>query len=389
MKPRKIKAGLGGLLLLLFAISGYAQVPFVNVKDFGAKGDGTTDDTKAILQAFAKVASEQMSFQGIPGVYDQRAIYAGGSKMLYFPLGHYRVSKPLDLGLSYVHIIGEKAVISPLKTAQKGSVGFRGKVWQGHFEGMQLIGFDTALALNTAAIETGKLIVEDCDFVGNKVAVRIESYGALATIRENRFVNNLKAAILSGDKIDMSGNWITAGQLRGTHDAQIISNTVLHFDKNLLVPTVPATGATEPAWINNYREVIITGVRQGGEAGSFTLVNNFAQYASNPLWPNCVIIKESECYAVYGNEKNYYQPAALRLFEIPNMIVLQDLRGFISAKAMDFSRGITPASLVKSMRRGLDGNPPISVRVDNLMGAFLGHSNGSNVPDLLQKYIIK
>lgn len=378
------------LLLLMLALPGYAQQAYyINVKDYGARGDGVTDDTQAILEAFAQVRVRQMSFQGIPGVYDKNAIYAGGSRILFFPLGHYRVSKPLEMGLSYVHIIGEKAVISPTKAAQKGSVGLTGRIWQGHFEGIQLMGFDTAFSINTSSVESGRQIIEDCDFVGNKVALNITSYGSITIIRENRFVENQKVALLSGDKIDMSDNWISAGQLKGAHDAQIISNTVLHFDKNLLVPSMPAAGATEPAWINNYREVIITGARQGAETGSFTLVNNFAEYKTDPLWPNCVIIKESECYGVYGNDKNYYQPAAVRLFKVPNMIVLQDMRGFIMAKAMDFSRTVNPSDQFKSMRAALDGKPPISVRTENLMGAFLGHSNGSNVPDQLQKYILK
>src|ERR1700748_1063251 len=103
------------VFLMLFTANAFSQNNgiYVNVKDFGAKGDGQTDDTRAILQAFAFVASNQMSFQGIAGVYDKNAIYAGGSKIIYFPLGLYRVSKPLQLGLSYVHITGEKAVLSP------------------------------------------------------------------------------------------------------------------------------------------------------------------------------------------------------------------------------------------------------------------------------------
>ena len=375
--------------LVVWGSAADAQVSYLSVKDYGAKGDGITDDTKAVQQALEKAAIDQVSFQGIAGVYDKTPIYAGGSKIVFFPQGHYRISKSLQLMASYVHIIGEKAILSPTLERKSKSVGIIGNIWQAHIEGMQLMGFDTAMIINNHSIETGKILIEDCDFVGNKVALQVISYGAMCIIRENRFVENQKVALLAGDKVDMSNNWISSGLLQGRQDAQIIANTVLHFDKNLLVPTHPAPGATEPAWINNYREVIINGVRQGGEAGSFTLVNNFARFMIKPFWPNCVIIKESECYAVYGNGKDDFQPAALRLIEVPNMIVLEDLRGFISAKAMDFSKTVTPANTLKNVELAYGTQPIISVRTSNLMGAFFRHSNNSDVPDILQKYIVK
>ncbi len=52
--------------------SGYA-----NVKDFGAKGDGKTDDHPAVIAALAKLA-------GSPGV-------------IYFPAGTYRMASPISL----------------------------------------------------------------------------------------------------------------------------------------------------------------------------------------------------------------------------------------------------------------------------------------------------
>ena len=56
---------------------------FLNVKDYGAKGDGTTDDYANIMKAVAAVRDSQ----------------TGGwaKQSLYFPAGRYSVSQPIFL----------------------------------------------------------------------------------------------------------------------------------------------------------------------------------------------------------------------------------------------------------------------------------------------------
>jgi hypothetical protein len=53
----------------------------INVKAFGAKGDGITDDTTAIVAAINAFKS---------GVYIGRVVY--------FPTGNYKISSQIDLG---------------------------------------------------------------------------------------------------------------------------------------------------------------------------------------------------------------------------------------------------------------------------------------------------
>lgn len=79
----------------------------LNVKDFGAKGDGVTDDTAAILSAVAAIPdTEQYWLQGGR---------TGG--ILYFPLGNYRISQQIEITKAGVQIIGvgsNASVITPL-----------------------------------------------------------------------------------------------------------------------------------------------------------------------------------------------------------------------------------------------------------------------------------
>lgn len=83
----------GTTILILSALAGVhaaraAQYPagagVLNVKDYGAKGDGITDDTTAINTAIA--ASTPTHNTGI---------YWGQAKIVYFPSGTYLISSPL------------------------------------------------------------------------------------------------------------------------------------------------------------------------------------------------------------------------------------------------------------------------------------------------------
>jgi hypothetical protein len=91
-------AGVGGLgagAALLGAPASAAaaaesgQTGWINVRtDFGAKGDGVTDDTSAIQQALA-------------------AVPVGG--VVYFPNGVYQVSSPLTVTVAGTKLLGDKA----------------------------------------------------------------------------------------------------------------------------------------------------------------------------------------------------------------------------------------------------------------------------------------
>ena len=58
------------VLLYSISFSSYAQVKTINIKDFGAKGDGITNDTKAVNAAILEAASE-----GVQLVFEKNRTY--------------------------------------------------------------------------------------------------------------------------------------------------------------------------------------------------------------------------------------------------------------------------------------------------------------------------
>lgn len=77
---------------------------FRNVKDFGAKGDGVTDDTVAINSA---IAAGGRCGQGCDSTTITPAI-------VYFPAGTYMVSKPLNQ-YYYTQMIGDATNLPVIK----------------------------------------------------------------------------------------------------------------------------------------------------------------------------------------------------------------------------------------------------------------------------------
>lgn len=79
---------------------------FRNVQDYGAKGDGTTDDTAAINSA---ITDGKRCGQGCDSSTVTPAI-------VYFPPGTYLVSKPI-VQLYYTQFIGDAVTLPTLKAA--------------------------------------------------------------------------------------------------------------------------------------------------------------------------------------------------------------------------------------------------------------------------------
>lgn len=350
---------------------------WINVKDFGAKGDGKTDDTDAIKKAFAAVEKLKTSIKHIPEIYE-KGPYFGGTKRIYFPHGKYIISDELRLG-AYINLEGDKAILLPSVSFKKSDkFAIRAHAWQARIRGVQFIGFSKALKIDNQNNNSGKIIIEDCDFINNQIAIDLNAQSTITSIRENRFHHNQKVLIMhTGDKVIFSENWVQSGVLTGTHDAQIINkNGELIVQNCLLVPMPPALGTVEPAWINNHRHLIVTGTRAGGEAGSRTLINNFAEAdLKYPVIPRTVTIRDSHCYGIYGSTKDYRQPAVLRLIAIPNQICIDNVRGMTNSKLVDFSR-IKQMKDEKIMMKKHKGK--ISIRIDNIVGENIDKNRSGN-----------
>ena len=76
------------------------KFPRVDVRAFGATGDGVTDDTDEIRAAVNYANSYVTAFQPVIG-----GLYVGVSPEVYFPKGRYKVSDTINVG-KYQTLVG-------------------------------------------------------------------------------------------------------------------------------------------------------------------------------------------------------------------------------------------------------------------------------------------
>src|SRR5258707_15096466 len=118
----------------------------VNVKDYGAVGNGSIDDGAALLAAITAAYGSFTSPNG-----DVRAGYIGPyvNKVVYFPAGHYIITSPLQLPATMGgHLLGAGSDAVRIENVTPGSTVINTDGWTyGVVEGLTFKGIDGGTAV--------------------------------------------------------------------------------------------------------------------------------------------------------------------------------------------------------------------------------------------------
>jgi len=305
----------------------------VNVKDFGAKGDGKTDDTQAIRAAVG--AARKMSKIPQHPQYGYFVTFAE----VYFPSGHYVVTETIDIDA--VKLRGENYAAIEQTSADK-DIFFFPYAWRQLVEGLSFLGGKVQLNLGNPNVDTGHVTVRDCHFLrSNGVAVQMRegSNSTFFKVENCLFKSCAQAIVNHCDMNVIRDCWITTSQ--GMRDqAAIVNHGTMHVENLLGVPIVRRgedgfsedwndplgrkhTGSNQ-RWIDNHNVLHIDNSRFGGEGGGFSAVYNFARYQQKyPVIPSSVIIENSYLYNA--------QSTAIVLKEIPNTLTVVNCTGLVDA----------------------------------------------------------
>jgi hypothetical protein len=284
----------------------------INVRDFGATGDGTTDDTEAIQKACDAVHGRSQPYPGAGfGAY-----YTGISPVI-FPTGQYRITDTIELR-NNGNFRGEGAVIH--QTTPGKDIFKYTNAWRMSFEGFTFLEGRNHLVLHNPNIDTGLIRIDDCKFYGaSGVAIDFQTQSTMLNIEDCVFLHCMQALTIigGGDQTVMRDCWITSH--KDMKDMAVIVNKGgrLTIDNLLGVPLV---NGRDQRWIDNYGQWLsCVQCRFGGEGGGFTPVVNYAKPKPYPLGTMVFIEDSLICSA--GNPK---RKCAVYCEEIPNWLVVRD-----------------------------------------------------------------
>ncbi len=282
---------------LLRAAHGWADV---NVKDFGAVGDGATDDTAAIQAAVEAVG-------GISQKYPGTAYYAE-MEPLRFPNGKYRISDTITI--TNGRILGEGAIIE--QTNPDKDIFFTDYAWRLKISGFTFLSGRNHIRLHNPNLDSGQIQIDECRFYGaTGTALDIDIVSTTLSVTNCIFLQCMKVWVNRGcDQAIMRDCWIT------THSEMRDAAAIEHHAGRLTIENlcgVPLVNGDNQRWIDNHGwNVTCKQVRFGGEGGGFRAVVNYRKY-DQPFGPTIVL---DDCL-VCGSGAVYCE-------EVPNQIHIRD-----------------------------------------------------------------
>jgi len=343
-------------LLPALLLLGPGRAAGVRVTDFGAKGDGATDDTEAIRAAM-KAASIFVSQESPVGCYYQI------SAALVFPAGEYLISD--EIPITTLEIQGEGRAVIRQKDPEKNC--FTGdSIWRLAVRNLTFLGGKNPLDLANPNLDTGQILIDHCRFYGAAgFGIRNAVQSTTIKIQDCEFIQCMQAwCNQSSDQAVMRDCWISTSV--AMQDAAAIEHRSGRMTIENLVG-VPMAPGRKQRWIDNYgQQLSLKQCRFGGEYGGITAVYNYTKYIDSPAFgqnsadnsiylDNCLVCAHSTPEG----------KVAVYCLELPNLIRIQySSLGFSGALALDpkidlrtYFRNVDPGLLHYS----IEGNTGPSV----------------------------
>ena len=244
----------------------------ISVKDYGAKGDGTTDDTSAIQAAINACSSGWIN--------NGSGLYSGGNT-LYIPKGIYLISSTLTMKVG-ISIIGAGYRATILKFTNTGDGILMSSTINVNTTvntSVENLGIFNANASNTGGgyVDVGGsyVILHGVEIIGFKYGV-IFDQTELATIRLCKFESQLLAGIWLVNNADH-----TIGGLSDFTNRITVQECQINQDAT--VYGIADDGGYTHSYYNNNFNGCLTQIRVAGTNGIIIKGNEFESAAGAPI----------------------------------------------------------------------------------------------------------
>ncbi len=298
------------LLLSLALVAPAGAAPgTINVQEFGAKGNGHTDDTEAIRTAM-KAAAITRSQPSPLGVYYQTG------PTLVFPSGEYLVSDAIVI--EALEVRGEGRAVLRQTNPEKDLLTSL-YAWRLAVRNLTFLGGRNQLDLRNPNVDTGQIVIENCRFYGAAgFGVFSDVLSTTVKIEDCTFLLCAQAwCNKRSDQAVMRDCWITS------HPQMENKAVIEHRAGRLTIENlcgVPLVGGPRQRWIDNYgSNLSLLRCRFGGEGGGFTPVYNHTKYAHQFAGPSVVM---EDCFV--SANASYGANCAVYCLEVPNTIRLRN-----------------------------------------------------------------
>ncbi|MGE9312903.1 hypothetical protein ACLOAU_14745 [Niabella sp. CJ426] len=287
----------------------------LNVHWFGAKGDGSTDDTAAI----------QACIDASIGVSDNVTY-----PLISFAAKSYCISNTITVSIPYCNIDFGKAMIIPhysvggIPTSEDFWAFDFDYLWVGGFERLRIKGFKNALRLYNNNIDTGTIKIDDL-VIMNCENIEVNLRSSQCTISNFRIVDSQNIYIKQCDKIHFLNGWVNCAIFSKKYSGLFVTDysSIVTFENIIFTPQAQSFTSTELFYIKNIGASIINilNCQFGGEAGQIVLVGNFTKSSQGRGVNINIVNTQAFCSG---------SPWVM-LFNMPNNVLINNGTGTVDA----------------------------------------------------------
>ncbi len=308
----------------------------VNVKAYGAVGDGVADDTAACQAAF--VVANAASQNGTAGIYGQGQ-GVGSAPILYFPTGVYSITTTAGINnntqMNYMRIVGDNAILVAADSDTTTEF-FNSVRYMVEFRDITFRNGELAIKVVSGNVDGAKISIARCEFHNqDDYSVWIDSTSGSSLIniydckfRQQKFGQTEGTSVrLESGVAHITDCWVTSHV--PTEAFYVGATARMHLNNILGVPDDDMDH-----WITNYGFLYVNNFRFGGEDGGRTLVHNYASGGGKVLsLDNCPFSSSAEY--------------AIRFFDFPDHISIQNMQSPTAAVPLGiwFDNDITYARI--------------------------------------------
>jgi hypothetical protein len=287
-----------------------------NIRQFGAKGDNSTDDTAAIQKAIDWVTAfggYQTIVGAITGGYISQTVELGA------PKGKYKLTKAINCG-SYLKFIGDNAFFIQSDSNEDILSGVN-EAYQWEIRGINFVGGRHHLKMQNANIDVTRWRISECTFsLSSDFAIKTFPTGganshlsANLTIKQCAFYKPRRVLLNYCDSAIVEDCWVLVSKENYTPSTPVFENGSISCDghPNLYLNNmfgVPVMGTfgvdriTAPRWVDVFKgSLVARGSRFGGEFAGMPIVYWLAPpVITYPFRGNTVSLVDCECFAGPG-----------------------------------------------------------------------------------------